>query len=46
MVVNIPGLGSGPVVVAGFCHCDQVFEFKFVCVCGSVTFSIVVDKHS
>ena len=45
MVVDIPGLGLGPVVVVGF-HCrDQAFKFEFMCVCGSVTFSIIVDKR-
>ena len=44
-MVDNSGSGSGPVVVAGF-HCrDRVFEFEFVCVCGSVTFSIIVDKR-
>ena len=35
------GSGCG----AGF-HCrDRVFKFKFVCMCGSVMFSIIVDKR-
>ena len=46
MVVKIPGLGLGPVVVVGFHRRNWAFEFKFVCVCGSVMFSIIVDKHS
>ena len=45
MVVDTSGSGSGPVVVAGFRCQDWVFGFEFVCVCGSVTFSIIVDKH-
>ena len=45
MVVDTSGLGSGPVVVAGFCCQDRVFGFEFMCMCSSVTFSIIVDKH-
>ena len=45
MVVDTSGLGLDLVMVAGL-HCqDRVFEFEFVCVCSSVTFSIIVDEH-
>ena len=46
MVVDTSGSGLGLVMVAGFCCQDQVFEFMFMCVCGSVTFSIIVDERS
>ena len=46
MVVEISGSDLGLVMVAGL-HCqDQVFEFKFVCGCGSITLSITVDECS
>ena len=45
MVVDISGSDLGLVMVAGL-HCqDQVFEFEFVCGCGSITFSIIVDER-
>ena len=46
MVVNISGSDSGLFMVAGL-HCqDRVFEFGFMCGCGLVTLSIIVDEHS
>ena len=46
MVVNISGLDSGLVMVAGLRCQDQVFKFKFMCGCGSITFSIIIDERS
>ena len=46
MVVDISGSDSGLLMVAGL-HCqDRVFEFEFVCGCGSITLSITVDERS
>ena len=46
MVVDTSGLGSGLVMVAGLRCQDWVFEFEFMCACGSVTVSIIVDERS
>ena len=46
MVVDTSGSGLGLVMVAGFCCQDRVFEFMFMCACGLVTFSIIVDERS
>ena len=46
MVVDISGSDSGLFMVAGLRCQDRVFEFGFVCRCGLVTLSIIVDECS
>ena len=45
MVVDISGSDSGLVMVAGLRCQDQVFEFEFMCGCGLIMFSIIVDER-
>ena len=46
MVVDISGSDLGLVMVAGLRCQNRVFEFEFMCGCGSITFSIIVDERS
>ena len=46
MVVDISGSDSGLFIVAGLRCQDRVFKFGFVCGCGLVTLSIIVDERS
>ena len=46
MVVDNSGLDSALLMVAGLRCRDRMFEFGFMCGCGSITLSITVDECS